>query len=321
MHQLETLLIFPHENQWEDTLFQGSSELFSASVKRWALGSRLLRRMSLGYRSWCHTISSVGRHLVLAQITSMPRGWVTVWQYVCGCVRFRIGIHGIEVRYSSFLRRFTLKLSPLKRLLWCYFKHIILVASKRQTFRFKSLLHVFLFRIKVKLTHPKCLVVDKTGIERTSCNPWLLLVIIDSQWDGEAQLAWTVVNYHQFLAPFDPNVRGCCIDDIRELKHATFWEADANRKLSVFPFDLSSHNHTYFAKYLFSIRDDYFNNLGDITVVFGMQNVLFRLPSASQKRVVHKLSMEKPRQQVCGKFWLSLCSRCIQCKLEIGAFL
>ena len=41
MYQLETLLIVLHENQWEDTLFQGSPELFSRSVKRRALGSRL----------------------------------------------------------------------------------------------------------------------------------------------------------------------------------------------------------------------------------------------------------------------------------------
>ena len=45
MHQLETLLIVLHENQWKDTLFQGSLELFSPSVnpsvKRRALGSRL----------------------------------------------------------------------------------------------------------------------------------------------------------------------------------------------------------------------------------------------------------------------------------------
>ena len=41
MHQLKTLLIVLHENQWEDTLFQGSPGLFSRSVKRRALGSRL----------------------------------------------------------------------------------------------------------------------------------------------------------------------------------------------------------------------------------------------------------------------------------------
>ena len=29
MHQLETLLFVFHENQWEDTLIQGSPELFS----------------------------------------------------------------------------------------------------------------------------------------------------------------------------------------------------------------------------------------------------------------------------------------------------
>ena len=43
---------------------------------------------------------------------------------------------------------------------------------------------------------------------------------------------------------------------IRELKHMRFWDADGNWKWAVFPFNLSSHNHTYIAKYLFSIRDD-----------------------------------------------------------------
>ena len=41
MHQLEMLFIVLLENQWEDTLFQGSPELFSPSVKRRALESRL----------------------------------------------------------------------------------------------------------------------------------------------------------------------------------------------------------------------------------------------------------------------------------------
>ena len=41
MYQLETLLIVLHENQWEDSLFQGSPELFSPSAKRRALRSRL----------------------------------------------------------------------------------------------------------------------------------------------------------------------------------------------------------------------------------------------------------------------------------------
>ena len=54
-----------------------------------------------------------------------------------------IGIHEIEVRIPSFLRR-------------CYFKHIfiILVSSKRQTYRFKLSLNVFLFRNTVNRTNP-----------------------------------------------------------------------------------------------------------------------------------------------------------------------
>ena len=40
----------------------------------------------------------------------------------------------------------------------------------------------------------------------------------------------------------------------RELKHARVWGADGNRKWAVFLFNLSSHNHIYISKYLFSIR-------------------------------------------------------------------
>ena len=53
----------------------------------------------------------------------------------------------------------------VKHLLKCYFQHIfiILVASKRQTYRFKSSLHVFLFRNRVNRTRPKLLVVHCTA--------------------------------------------------------------------------------------------------------------------------------------------------------------
>ena len=53
----------------------------------------------------------------------------------------------------------------------------------------------------------------------------------------------------------------------RELKHARFWDADGNRKWAVFSFNLSLHNHIYIAKYLFSITDDKYKNLGDTTVL------------------------------------------------------
>ena len=47
-------------------------------------------------------------------------------------------------------------MKTVKHLLKCYFKHIftILVASKRQTYRFKSLLHIFLFRNRINRTCP-----------------------------------------------------------------------------------------------------------------------------------------------------------------------
>ena len=53
----------------------------------------------------------------------------------------------------------------------------------------------------------------------------------------------------------------------RELKHARFWDVDGNRKWAVFPFHLSSHNHIYIAKYLFSIWDDQYKNLGCTTAL------------------------------------------------------
>ena len=56
MHQWETLLIVLHENQWQDTWFQGSQELFSLSVKRRALGSRMLRIGLLHLPFLCKTI-------------------------------------------------------------------------------------------------------------------------------------------------------------------------------------------------------------------------------------------------------------------------
>ena len=42
----------------------------------------------------------------------------------------------------------------------------------------------------------------------------------------------------------------------RILSTHVFEDADGNRKWAVFPFNLSSHNHTYIVEYFFSIRDD-----------------------------------------------------------------
>ena len=49
----------------------------------------------------------------------------------------------------------------VRHLLKCNFKHIfiILVASKRQTYRFKSSLHVFLFRNRVNRTRPNLVLI------------------------------------------------------------------------------------------------------------------------------------------------------------------
>ena len=105
-------------------------------------------------------------------------------------------------------------------------------------------------------------------------------------WNG-----WRSINYHTgptkaqaatavAYAPFLSRPRAPAI---RELKQARFWDADGDRKWAVFPFNLSSHNHIYIAKYLLFIRDDWYKNVGDTTVL-ARKNVLFRLPSASQKR-------------------------------------
>ena len=69
----------------------------------------------------------------------------------------------------------------VKHLLKCYFKHIfiILVASKRHTYRFKSSLHVFLFRNRVNRTRPKCFIAisnnEKTIETRGPPGPSVLL--------------------------------------------------------------------------------------------------------------------------------------------------
>ena len=46
-----------------------------------------------------------------------------------------------------------------------------------------------------------------------------------------------------------------------------FWATDGNRKCAVFVFNLSSHYHIYIVKYLFTSRDDYFENLRNTTVL------------------------------------------------------
>ena len=46
-----------------------------------------------------------------------------------------------------------------------------------------------------------------------------------------------------------------------------FGATDGNRKCTVFVFNLSSHYHIYIVKYLFTSRDDYFENLSNTPVV------------------------------------------------------
>ena len=53
----------------------------------------------------------------------------------------------------------------------------------------------------------------------------------------------------------------------RELKHARFRDTDGNRKWAFFTLNLLSHNHIHITKNLFSIRDKWYKNLGDNTVL------------------------------------------------------
>ena len=61
----------------------------------------------------------------------------------------------------------------------------------------------------------------------------------------------------------DKNARS----DIRELKQARFWDADGNWKWTGFTFNLPSHNYIHITKFIFSIRDKWYKNLGDDTVL------------------------------------------------------
>ena len=44
--------------------------------------------------------------------------------------------------------------------------------------------------------------------------------------------------------------------EIRELKHARFWDADGSRKWAVFTYNLPARNHINIAKYLFPIKNE-----------------------------------------------------------------
>ena len=46
-----------------------------------------------------------------------------------------------------------------------------------------------------------------------------------------------------------------------------FWDADGNRKWAIFTFNLPSHNHIHIAKYLFSIKNEKYKNVGENTVL------------------------------------------------------
>ena len=54
---------------------------------------------------------------------------------------------------------------------------------------------------------------------------------------------------------------------IGSLSTQRFWATDGNRKCAVSVFNSSSHYHIYIFKYLFTSRDDYFENLRETTAL------------------------------------------------------
>lgn len=63
----------------------------------------------------------------------------------------------------------------------------------------------------------------------------------------------------------------------------------ATRNELFFLFDLSSHHYIGIVKYLFTSKDDYFENLGEIIVL--ACEIHFLYPSIAQKCHVLKLSI------------------------------
>ena len=94
-----------------------------------------------------------------------------------------------------------------------------------------------------------------------------------------------------------------CTFNVRELEHATFLATDGNRKRADFPFNMSSQCHIYIVKYLFSSKDDLFENLSGRDHCPGIRNVHFRFPSVTQKGCLLKLSILISRNTslCCGK--------------------
>ena len=82
--QLRTPLIVLHKNQWEDSLFQGSLELFSPSVKRRALGPRLWCPMSK--MSAVNVLECQVEYQSRPQSTSLDWGKDELWWTLTNCL-------------------------------------------------------------------------------------------------------------------------------------------------------------------------------------------------------------------------------------------
>ena len=78
---------------------------------------------------------------------------------------------------------------------------------------------------------------------------------------------WYFVVVHQFKLAMFPKTPGRDSILLGSLTHVRFWDEDGNRKWAVFPFNLSSHNHIYIAKHLFTIRDPKLKNLVETAIL------------------------------------------------------
>ena len=68
-----------------------------------------------------------------------------------------------------------------------------------------------------------------------------------------------------YCAKFQSFFLFCCCLISLGVKQVHFWNTDSNRKWAVFTFNLPSQNHIHIAKYLFSIRNEHYEYLGDNT--------------------------------------------------------
>ena len=88
-------------------------------------------------------------------------------------------------------------------------------------------------------------------------------VVVASDWLRNAPMeTWELSgDVHEYL-PYKVNV-----GVIKKFKQATFLSHGRQLQVSDFPTYLSSQCHIYLVQYLFNNRDDWFENLGETTVL------------------------------------------------------